>query len=310
MNFRYPSTRNIVPIGATITVGRKGSNGAPVDKDRYFIQSARADGSGREGRRYMHPDFTTFNALWDESRKADIGTLDAYNMPRKTIRGVLVHSRQEQMHERRLQAYKLPDMPEAMSKTLAGRPACQGDGCKALRWDGKEFKEIDCVATCKYRVKPEGKPAACKIHSRLFFQLRWADVTKDGVTRPSPLSTPLVQYSTNGWESSDAMDGMFTYVRQQAAQLGVGDVDFYGFPFRMTLEQRTSAANRSRFSVTTFTPDFTNGDTIQSWLMRKATMRSELQVKYLEITSDEAQAMIPEVVDDLTPGFSVKSEPS
>ena len=299
---RLPSSRHIEPVGATITVGRKGPNGNPIDKDRYFLQSARADGSGREGRRYFHPDFASFNKVYQGEGGPE---KTEHNLPRRTIRGVIVHSRQEDCHERRLQAYMLPDMPAADKQLLGRRPACGGNGTIAMRWNSKEkcHTQIDCTPACPYLRRPERGQPPCTVFSRLFFQLRWAPV-KDasGVLAPSPLPTPLVQYSSKGWETSDTIEGMFNHVRQQAQELGVSNVDFYGLPFRMTLEDRTSSG--SRFQVSTFTLDFDGGRTLQAWLLEKAQRREQMntQREFMQITSRESQDMIPEIINDLSVG--------
>ena len=299
---RLPSSRHIEPVGASITVGRKGPNGNPVDKDRYFIQSARADGSGREGRKYPHPDFEQFNVVYQGDNAQD---KTAHNSKRRTIRGVLVHSRQDDCHESRLQAYMLPDMPANDKKELGRRPACGGNGTIAMRWNPKDgcHTQIDCTPACPYLRRPERGQPPCTVFSRLFFQLRWAPI-KDaaGNMVPSPLSTPLVQYASKGWETSETIKGMFEHVRQQAMELGVKYVDFYGLPFRMTLEDRTGSG--SRFQVSTFTLDFDGGRNLQGWLLEKAQRREQMnnQRAYMQITSREAQDMIPEIINDLSVG--------
>lgn len=287
------------PIGATITTGRKDARGIPTEKDRYFIQSARADGSGQQGRRYFHPDFGPFNGGPKED--ADDNARKQHTISRSALRGVIVHARQEDCHEHRLQAYILPAGrqygPEEI-KTPTKAPACVGNGTIALRWDVKagDYKQIDCTKACPYKVRPEsGKgQAPCTVFSRLIFQLRWPD--------NNPLPTPLVQYASKALEGGDNIEALFAHVREQAANLGIGNVDFYGLPFRMTLEQRTGSG--SRYGVTTFTTDFSPGQNLQSWLVQKAERAQLLQERrqYLSIGSSEVQALLPEVVGDLTVG--------
>lgn len=287
------------PIGATITTGRKDARGIPTDKERYFIQSARADGSGQQGRRYFHPDFGLFNAGPKED--ADDGARKQHTLSRAALRGVIVHARQEECHEHRLQAYILPAGrqygPEEI-RTPTKAPACVGNGRDALRWNPKanDHQKIACTKACPYRVRPEnGKgQSPCTVFSRLIFQLRWPD--------NNPLPTPLVQYASKAWEGGDNIEALFAHVREQAANLGIYNVDFYGLPFRMTLEQRTGSG--SRYGVTTFTPDFAPGVTLQSWLVQKAERAQLLQERrqYLIISSAEAQELLPEVANDLTVG--------
>ena len=308
------------PIGATITTGRKDGRGIPTEKERYFIQSARADGSGQAGRRYFHTDFAPFNggpnvkptdsdmdaAELKKIQDSNEAIRKAHNITRAALRGVIVHARQEDCHEHRLQAYILTAGkqygPEEI-KTPSKAPACVGNGVTAQRWDMKagDYKEIACTKACPYKVRPEsGKgQAPCTVFSRLIFQLRWPE--------NNPLPTPLVQYATKALEGADNIEALFAHVKDQAKNLGIDNIDFYGLPFRMTLEARTGTG--SRYGVSTFTTDFAPGQNLQSWLVQKAERAQLLQDRrrYLTIGSPEVQALLPDVVEDLIVGNGANS---
>lgn len=291
--------RTILPIGATVAVGYKDpARGFPTEKDRFFIMNARADGKGKDGRRYRHPDFGRFNDMARVERNGK----PAANPESTKIRGTIVHTRQEDCLTRNLQAQKLPDGNGKFIAEPHGAPACKGDGVKAKRWSMKDGKYLDIPCPdrlCPFRQRPQSGAAPCSVLSYFLFQLRWPE--KIG------LPTPLVQYASRGWEVAGRLEGLFEYVRQQAAQLGLDPetISFYGLPFVMTLEERTGSG--SRFPVVVFAPDFPPGSDLQSWLMAQSTQRRQLVDGYAAYTTVKQipQEIIAEVVNDLSaPGAS------
>lgn len=259
------------PIGAAISIGRKGPNGAPIDKWRFFIVRPVADARGKEGRRDAHPAFTAFNALSCDAGKRDNDRTPegrAHDELRATVRGILVHGTPEEAWTENFVGDKLPGHMHPK-----GHPSCIGNGVDAVRWmpGRNDYMPILCPgARCEFQRpgppnprtgRPDKPP--CHDHAKLIFQLRMK------------VASPLCKFTTNGKESSSSIAGFFAHIREQAATLGVREPSFYGLPFALTLASRTGEG--SRYSVCHMTPDFSDGLTLQEYLLSQGEGRRKLQ---------------------------------
>ena len=229
------------PIGAVVTVGTKGPKGNPVDRDRFYIKMPQMDDSGG---RPEHAKFAVFNTAPPERRR--------------TLMGNLVHASIGDAFHYQLTAQKLP----GLTATPSQQPHCTGDGCKAMRWDGKEFREIRCPnEICEYRV---GDVKLCKPFARLYFRLRWEE-TAGGKTLPSI----YVKLTTQSWNSVRAMVGFFDSINDTARSFGLDSANLFGLPFTVTLAEKSQPAKKKKFPVLSFSVD---GDLIAFLMAQRQRM--------------------------------------
>lgn len=236
MQDRYTSIAGLVgrdPVGAVVTVGTKGANGAPIDRDRFYFKSVFAQDVGGVQRKEPHPAFAAYNKA-----EAD---------KRRTLRGNLVHARVEDCFEAGLAAQKLKGFPSHPKKI----PTCCGDGKKATRFYGKkedgsdDFRVIDCPNDlCFARI---GRVKECRPAVRLLFRVNW----NEGVALPKI----LVRLVSHSWNSAANFQGFFDYLTEQAQAFGLGEFSVFGIPFAITLTEKTNPEEKSRFPVLTITPE-------------------------------------------------------
>tara|TARA_R110000824_G_scaffold36410_8_gene113283 strand:+ start:6612 stop:7457 length:846 start_codon:yes stop_codon:yes gene_type:complete len=244
--------------GAVVTIGEKDSKrGNPTATDKFFIKKPQAVTKKINGRstliRENDPDFVRYN----DSQNPSL---------RQTIRFNIVHP----IHLRdgwqgvadafhfQLKAFQIPGTP-VHEKSI---PACVGDGKKARRWDGKEFKDIDCPNhLCKFR---EGRPSPCKPFARLAFQLRWDQNQPWGV-----LPTPLTKFETKSWYNIDrVLMPFFAGLHKQAIALGLQNYTLYGLPAVIKLGKRIAGRGNVVPAVSVAT-DFPPGMTLQSFFLQQ-----------------------------------------
>lgn len=224
------------PVGAVLSVGKKGPSGNPVEKDRFHLLDPMPDGNNR---RHPHPRFKPFN--------------DAEPADRRVVVGQLVHQSELQCFGYKLLAYRAKGHPSHPRRL----PFCEGDGIRARRYVGlineeHTFEDIVCPNDkCEFRVRPKtGRglgPATCKPWSRLLFRILW-----NGGNLPSM----LVKYTTGGWATTKNMIGLFDQIRDMATMvLGNGrPYTLGGFEFTMTLGEGTNPEQHTRYPVVTFAP--------------------------------------------------------
>ena len=216
--------RDIQPIGAVLTIGRKGPKGFPVEKDRFHLVLPH---EGPDGRRAAHPRYVRFNTADPEHRRSLVCQI--------------VHSDPEQALEYYLSAYRGrrgdPTHP-------AGAPFCRGDGDRAQRYTGADsdpdgFASIDCAGSeCPYQT---ATPPLCRPFARLAFRVEF----KPGSAMPST----ICRYQTKSWHTVANLAGFFDMLRDAADLVGAPFVPA-GFRFCLQLEIRKSKMNGgSRFPV-------------------------------------------------------------
>ena len=186
-----------LPLGAALTIGVKGPSGAPTQTDRFHFVSPHDSMEGKFRVRPLLPQFAAFNSA-DASK-------------RQMVRGNLIHSKREDCFAYHLRAQQLGGKWQNHPQK---RPACTGDGHKATRFYGEtpeDFREIECPnELCEFR---QGTTKACKPFAQLLFRPRWPE--------GNPLPTPLTKLTTGSWNSTAALLGFFSYLDEQAAQLGL-----------------------------------------------------------------------------------------
>ena len=234
---RYGTIAGLVgpdPVGAVLTIGTKAANGAPTERDRFYLKSVFAQDVGGVLRKEPHPAFASFNSA-DPSK-------------RKTIRGVIVHSSREDCFSYGLAAFKIKGMASHPKKI----PTCCGNGVEATRYFGKladggdDFRTIVCANDlCPQRI---GKIKECAPAMRFLFRINW----NEGVTLPRI----LVRFVSKSWNTAKNFVGFMDYVDEQARAFGLTDYSLFGLPFVMTLTEKTNPEEKSRFPVVTITPEF------------------------------------------------------
>ena len=117
------------PVGAALTIGIKGANGAPTEKDRFHIVWPRENPAGI---RPHHPAFKRFN--------------EAPVDKRTLVLGDLVHATRAECFEFSYRNQKSAGQPAHPNKV----PFCVGNGDRARRYFGldkegaHDFRDIVC----------------------------------------------------------------------------------------------------------------------------------------------------------------------
>lgn len=266
------------PVGAVLTVGHKAASGNPEHTDRFYLVVPQEV----DGVRAPHPAFRAFNEAPPEARQV--------------IRGNLVHASASELFEFNLRAQQLPNHKPHPSKG----PHCIGDGVKAQRWDGEEYKTIDCPnERCQFRMEPSpGKPIPCKPWMRMLFRVRW----KEGSILP-PI---VVKFTSQSWNTTKNVLGMIEHIDKNAKALGLSEFSLYGFPFTLTLTKKKRSGDKATarsFPVVTITPEVD----LVTFLMQQ---RSELAAlrpaavsllddsqKSLEVQAEDTRTVNPVVID-------------
>jgi hypothetical protein len=183
------------PFGAILALGRKGDNGAPVDKDRWHITDTvmdrkdfrRRDGGTVSGEFHApHPAF----AAWTAQRN----TAD-----RQVIRVVLEGATWAESV-----TISRSRQTDAGGKSIPSTlPWCFTTGAGgAKRWSSKGHHQPFACAGDRcpeaQRNKPNGEtsPHACRPQVELFGRLTWAGTPWAGV-----LPEPVVRWRSHGWGS-------------------------------------------------------------------------------------------------------------
>lgn len=272
------------PVGAVLTIGKKGPKGAPVETDRfYFVSPFEADGI-----RQPLVEFKRFN--------------EAPAPARQVIHGNLVHARIEEAWLHHLRAHKLP---KPHPNHPGRRPACEGDGRRATRYGGPDaqgqdvWREIDCPnQRCEFR---QGSPAACKPMGRLYFRPSW-DHYRDETFHGLP--TPLVKWTTSSWNTVANVIGFFGHVQAQARNLGLEQWSVYGLPFELTLGRKTQPQHERSFPVVGISP--LEHDLIGFFLFQKQQLAAAGGRLQLAAGNTSPEETAPEVIDAdaraITPG--------
>ncbi len=218
------------PVGVAVTIGIKSQRGFPVEKNKFHLVSPR----DVDGVRPHLPQFAFFNGAKDEHRKV--------------LKGNLLHRSRAQAFEHRLTMQAFPKGYGTPRGHPGKRPVCEGDGKLASRWmqddAGNKFANIKCPnRVCEFR---QMDPPACKPFMRLLFRLRWSN---------ADLPTPLAKFTSRSWETTSNILGLFEMLDSAAGELGISEPTLYGFPFTLTLIERTKAARKARYPVVIVTPD-------------------------------------------------------
>lgn len=265
------------PVGAVLTIGtRGGERNQPIDRDRFYIKSPDATSGGSKEERALfrpqHPAFGVFNAAAPDLRRS--------------VRGVLVHAREEECFEWHRKAQKLP----APFKNHSKLPACTGDGRQAQRLKIIQGGEVQYEAMpcpndlCQFAQQPnERTPPCCKPWARLLFQPVW---------QSDKLPTPLMKFTTQSWHSIAALVGFFEYIREQAKLCGVDHPQLFGLPFELTLGEKTSPEKGTKFPVIRITPTLM----IQAFLVGQVQRGEQLAQGKRYIALLDAPEQHPDVV--------------
>ena len=254
------------PVGAAVTIGVKHqAKGYPIEKDRFHIVLPYE----ADGRREHHPAFNFYNAAPADKRRV--------------LMGNLVHRTRADCFEHHLKAQVL-----GRSKAHPDRrPACIGDGVKAIRWMGDDqdnFAEIQCPnSRCEYRLTT---PPSCKPWMRFLFRLRWNDARHPAM---------LVKLTSGSWNTTRNFLGFFQHIEKTARQLGISDPALFGLPFTLTLVERTKASAKTRFPTVSISPDIDPVD----WFSRQRLALLETASDRPVALPDPDQQALETIADDL-----------
>ena len=278
--------------GVRATVGIRSNSGEPILKDRFFLMNpvaspakfqTRNGGELKGLRSHPHPSFAAWNEeakkiLGEEARKK--GAISRCG----ALRGNIIHARLKDAAEWSAAAQKLPGLPSPPSM----RPACCGDGIRALRFVGKEngeeiFREIACPnELCEFRQAIGDRPPACKPSATLIFRLRWNP--DDPLERDLP--GMVCTWHTRSPQSLSRLMALFEFILGTslvapstpqerwkaglAADLGISDPSLVGLPFVMSVAEKSKEGRV--FPIVSFSLD---GDPVQ-WLLAQQADQKQL----------------------------------
>lgn len=288
------------PIGAALTVGIKGANGAPTEKDRFHILDAsasEAEFQKRDGGTYKapvrvpHPAFAVFNGAGPDRRRV--------------VQARLAHARINDLFEYRLQCAKSARIPAHPGKA----PVCQGDGRAARRWDGHQYLDIPCPGErCEFSQPgpPDrsGRPSRPDCGPWMRFLARFdfpatARKLPDGTDQVVRLPAITFKLTSGSWNTVRNFLGFFDAFRAACAGFGVDPnaVPLFGLPVLLTLSEKTNSEAKSRFPVVGIQ---VAGDAdIISWIEHQMQRRQDLvrlaTVQPLALTDSALQR--PDVIN-------------
>ena len=296
------------PISAALTIGCKGPNGAPIDKDRFYIlvndvaskEYKKGNGDtykslGRE----LHPAFASFNSA-DPAR-------------RRNIPARLAHATIEELFAHRLQAASgAKGIPVHPKKA----PVCRGNGQTAIRWDGKDFQPIVCPGDrCPYSQPgpndAKGKPTkpACGKFSQLIARFDFP-ISPDGKKLPS-LS---FKFSSGSVITTVNFVGFFDRFMNACKGFGIDyrQIPLFGMPVSLSLSERTNPDFGTRYPVVTLD---SGGDAdiiswIQSQLTRGESVRAlaaSAPLALADLSEDELAADVVSVSGPLSVPAAVQA---
>lgn len=205
------------PIGAVLSIGRKTKDGKriePGSNDRFWLVLPDAAAGVRD----LHPSFAAFNGLPADKRQS--------------VRGMLVHVTRAECFEHHLTAQRLP-RHESHPNDIS---TCTGDGTRATRWVGGQFRSITCPnQECEFR---QGDAPLCKPFMRVLFRIEWP--------KDNPLPRPLVKLTSRSWNSTASFLGLFGEVDRRATALGLTTYSLAGLRLLITLSRKTSRRDGGR----------------------------------------------------------------
>lgn len=278
-----PSIASRQPLAVAVATGRKGDRGSPVDRHRFFLVNARADGKGKDAVRHPHPAFPGFNAL-----ATDDATRAAHDAKRASLRGILVHASEAECFWTNYRAQTLPGHEHPKMA-----PSCQGNADRAQRWMPATgaYADIPCPGDqCQYRQPGmrNGREtrSPCTPYACLVFQLRFEN-----------MPCLLAKYESRGHGTSGQIKGFFEDIARQAAALHVDNPSLYGIPFVLDLSQRSNAAKQAKWFEVTMSTDFPPGMTLQQFLLLQATERGQL-VSKAPLLIGQSPTVIDVMTDD------------
>lgn len=224
------SLKATAPIGAVVTMGRKGQRGGITDKGQFHFVSPYEDSN--KVRPYL-PAFALYHRLEPKHRRF--------------LRANLVYGSIQQSFTNRLRMRVFPKHEEEPRSRPNRAPVCEGNGTKAIRWqrNNDETLEIVCPdALCQYRLI---EPPLCRPFSELLFRPRWK-----GMSLPSPICSLR---SETAWTSAANIAGFFKQLQEQADELLIENPTFYGFPFSIQLIEKTKPSKNRQWWSIVLTPE-------------------------------------------------------
>lgn len=290
--------RGTEPIGAALSVGCKGENGAPTDKDRFYVVNPAArkgQFTSQGGKTYSslmrdpHPSFDAFNFSAHPSmlqREIDGKPNEHYSpskhaqqlAKRQVIPISLAHLTIDEAYHGSYFALKLPGFAERPGKA----PCCVGNGEHAERWIKGAIQPIPCPGEqCPFRQKGEanGRPvkAPCGPRLTLFARFNWPRVIdpKDGVAKGLP-NLPF-KFTSGSVFTYLNFAGFWRSFRRACDGFGVrpDDVPLFGFPAQLMLQERTNAEAQTAFPVVSIAP-LGDGD-ILGWIAAQIQRGSDIR---------------------------------
>lgn len=273
-----------VEVPCALSVGIKGSNGAPTEKDRFHVllgAAVDATYKTRDGRDYKsptrapHPAFAAFNDAGPESRRL--------------VQAKLAHERIGQCFAYRRQCNSGAEGIPAHPKKA---PVCKGDGVTAQRWDGETYRPIVCTGDqCRYSqagTDRNGRPSKPPCGPWMQFVARFDE---------SKLPKMPFKFTSGSWHSVKAFVGFFDEIARVCRELGIEPdrLPLFGLPVTLQLTEKTNPRAQSRFPVVSITVNGTDLVTWIEWQLKRAEdvrkLAAERPVLSAADVSEETEAL-------------------
>lgn len=237
-------------VSVVVATGRKGDKGAPIEKDMFHLVEPNEN---KQKVKPYHTAFAAFNKAPKEKRRV--------------LYGIITHITEHDAlwYERAAQQLRVPfyqnlgwyKNAREKQQTVAHPNrlrACHGGGPdgKAIRWFGpgpNDFKVIDCPGDrCEFSIKMEGeKKAPCGLSMDFLFQLMWKDEF-------AGLPSVTARYPSHGMGTLRNFIGFFDEINTAIKALGIEKPVLYGFPFMMSLGEKTKPSEGWIWPTVTITP--------------------------------------------------------
>lgn len=271
-----------VPVGAQVTLGRKGAGGrGVVEKDRFHFVSPYEDSN--KIRPYL-PEFNEYHRLEPKWRRL--------------LHANLIYGCISQSFTNRLRMREFPKYEEEPRARPNHMPVCEGNGAIAMRWQRRDddMLQIACPdKLCQYR---QTEPPLCRPFSEFLFRPRW-----EGRWQNAGLPNPVCRLrSETSWSSAANIAGFFEQLQQQANEMGLEDATFYGFPFTIQMIEKTNPSKRQKWWAVVLTPETDIVDFLRWQRERIRELQAPLPLQAIPDLRDREDDGEVQVIDSVVVG--------
>ncbi len=290
-------------VSVVVSNGRKTPGGGVAERDRFHIVEPTENKSKIKP---YHPAFAAFNSAPVERRRSIYGILthlhedDAFWYERKAQQLPVNFYKTQGWFKNTREDQKTVAHPNRLPACCGGAADINGK-IKARRWmgpDPDDFKIIDCPGErCEFAIKADKKnKPPCGPSLEFIFQIMWKDEF-------AHLPSVTARYTSHGWNTLEYFIGFFNEITTAIKALGIEQPVLYGFPFMMSLAEKTKPSEGWNWPVVTIAPmisplDFFYAQTEK----RKQLKEMAAQIPaVITVTEEMVQRPIVYLMDEVGP---------